>query len=107
MTQVNIGHELLRWAQERSERSSGYLRRKFPKFETWERGTVSPTLKQLEEFPRATHTLVGKGFFHEPPVVEEHPETGFLTYCDVGIGRTSPDLLDTLYLCQQRQGLVP
>ena len=66
MTQVNIGHELLSWAQERSERSSGYLRRKFPKFETCERGAASPTLKQLEEFDRAPHTPVGKVFLLEP-----------------------------------------
>jgi Zn-dependent peptidase ImmA (M78 family) len=68
----------------------------------WEEETKQPTLKQLEKFAQATHTPVGYLFLPEPP--EEHlPLPDFRTIGDLDIGQASPDLLDTVYQCQQRQ----
>ncbi len=61
-----------------------------------------PTLKQLEDFAGAVRTPIGYFFLQQPPV-EELPVTDFRTIGSVGLQRPSADLLDTLYLCQQRQ----
>ncbi len=102
MNRVSVKPALLRWARERSGRSIDELRRRFPKFDAWERGEVLPTLKQLETFANTTYTPIGYLFLREPPV-EKLPVTDFRTLGDLYVSRPSPDLLDTLYLCQQRQ----
>jgi Zn-dependent peptidase ImmA (M78 family) len=93
---------MLRWARERAGRSAASLRDRLPKLELWERGEASPTLKQLENFARATHTPVGYLFLQEPPV-ERMPIPDFRTIGNERLGQPSPDLLETLYICQQRQ----
>lgn len=102
MTRVEIKPELLRWARERSGLDPRSLAHRFPQLVTWERGESSPTLKQLEHFAKATHTPVGFLFREEPPV-EHVPIPDFRTVGNERIGHPSPDLLDTIYLCQQRQ----
>jgi Zn-dependent peptidase ImmA (M78 family) len=64
--------------------------------------TVRPTLRQLKEFARFSHTPVGYLFLQTPPI-ERLPIPDFRTIADTGVARPSPDLLDTLYTCQQRQ----
>lgn len=44
------------------------LAERFPRLDAWERGEVRPTLKQLEEFARATHAPIGYFFLPVPPV---------------------------------------
>ena len=78
------------------------LEQRFPQLEAWERGEESPTLKQLERFASATHTPVGYLFLQEPPV-ERVPIPDFRTVGNERIEQPSPDLLDTIYICQQRQ----
>jgi Zn-dependent peptidase ImmA (M78 family) len=56
----------------------------------------------LESFAKATHTPFGYLFLQEPPV-ERIPIPDFRTVGDERIGHPSPDLLDTVYICQQRQ----
>ena len=102
MNGVGVEPGLLRWARERSGRETDYLRKRFPKLNAWESGSALPTFRQLEAFARATYAPIGYLFLQEPPA-EELPVTDFRTMGGVEVRRPSPDLLDTLYLCQQRQ----
>jgi Zn-dependent peptidase ImmA (M78 family) len=102
MTRVAVQPALLRWAAERSGRAEEDLRARFPRLELWEQGEAEPTLKQLEQYARATHTPVGYLFLPEPPV-ERVPIPDMRTIAGTPAGRPSPNLLDTIYACQQRQ----
>jgi len=102
MTRVEVKPKLLRWARERAGFDLGALTRRFPQFADWERGASRPTLNQLERFANATHTPIGYLFLQEPPI-ESVPIPDFRTVGNEHIGRPSPDLLDTVYICQQRQ----
>lgn len=99
---VEVKPELLRWARERSGQDLDTLARRFPRIVDWERGDVHPTLKQLEQFAKVVHAPVGYLFLQAPPV-ETIPIPDFRTVGNTHIDRPSPDLLDTIYLCQQRQ----
>lgn len=102
MDRVTVKPEMLHWACERAGRSTASLRKPFPKLDLWERGEASPTLKQLESFAKATHTPVGYLFLQEPPI-ERVPIPDLRTLGNEHIDHPSPDLLDTVYICQQRQ----
>jgi Zn-dependent peptidase ImmA (M78 family)/transcriptional regulator with XRE-family HTH domain len=102
MNRVEIKPELLQWARERAGLSAGVLTRRFPKLGEWEHGEAMPTLKQLESFAKATHTPVGYLFLAAPPT-ERVPIPDFRTMAGASVRQASPDLLDTIYLCQQRQ----
>ncbi|HEV7672656.1 MAG TPA: ImmA/IrrE family metallo-endopeptidase [Thermoanaerobaculia bacterium] len=102
MTRVEVRPEMLRWAYERAGFEIGELTHRIPQLPAWERGEKRPTLKQLEGFANATHTPVGYLFLPEPPV-ERVPIPDFRTVANARRGHPSPDLLDTVYLCQQRQ----
>jgi Zn-dependent peptidase ImmA (M78 family) len=99
---VDVKPELLRWARERSGIEAETLAARFPRLEAWERGEARPTLKQLEDFANATHAPIGYFFLPSPP--DEHmPIPDFRTVAGRHPTRPSPDLLDTIHLCQQRQ----
>src|SRR5713101_7631704 len=102
MIRVEIKPELLSWARERAGLEVDSLSHRFPKLAAWEEGTVRPTLKQVEDFAKATHTPVGFLFLEDPPV-ENVPIPDFRTIRNKAISRPSPDLLDMIYVCQQRQ----
>lgn len=102
MNRVAVKPEILRWARERADRSAESLRHRFPKYALWERGEVAPTLKQLEAFAKATYVPVGYLFLPEPPE-ERSPIPDLRTIANRKLAQTSPNLLDTIYLCQQRQ----
>ena len=101
---VDVKPELLIWACERSGRNVGSLARQKPfnRLPAWVSGEERPTFKQLEKFAKATHTPFGYFFLPKPPE-ESVPIPDFRTAGNHYIGRPSPDLLDTLYMCQQRQ----
>lgn len=99
---AEVRPELLVWARERSGLALDDLTHRFPRLDEWERGDRVPTLKQLESFATATRTPVGFLFLPEPPE-ERVPIPDYRTMGDAGIGRPSPDLLDTIFQCQQRQ----
>ncbi len=99
---VPVESALLAWAQHRSGISRDSLAARFPALDAWEAGEKRPTLRQLEQFARATYTPVGYLLLTEPPA-EQLPVPDFRTIGDVEVGQASPDLLDTIYQCQQRQ----
>jgi Zn-dependent peptidase ImmA (M78 family) len=101
-TRAAISPALLGWARERSRLPAATLARRFPKLADWERGDAHPTLKQVEALAKATHTPVGYLFLPQPPV-ETLPLPDFRTIRNAPVGRPSPDLLDTIYACQERQ----
>ncbi len=99
---VAVEANLLAWARERSGASAEDVLARFPAFDDWTTGRSQPTLKQLEKFAQAVHVPIGYLFMAEPPE-EPLPVPDFRTMGDVAILRASPDLLETLYQCQQRQ----
>ena len=100
--QVEVRPAMLTWARERSQLDLAYFGKRFPRLAQWERGDARPTFKQLESFAKATHTPFGFLFLAEPPA-EPVPIPDFRTVADTRLRRPSPDLLDTVYLCQHRQ----
>ncbi len=99
---VPIKPELLRWARERAARPLETLVKKFPKLPQWESGNMQPTLKQLEKLAKTLHVPLGFLFLDEPPD-EPLPIPDFRTMPQTEFVRPSPELLDTIYICQQRQ----
>ncbi len=93
---------MIRWACQRSGLDLVALTERFPKLQEWLRGQSQPTLRQLEELATTTHTPIGSFFLPAPPV-ERVPIPDFRTIRAAAIGRPTPDLLDTIYICQQRQ----
>lgn len=102
VVRVDVAPELLRWATERAGWDSDTTRRRAPKFDEWEAGTHRPILKQLQKFARETHTPFGMLFLPEPPI-EALPIPDMRTIGDRAVAQPSADLLDTIYLCQERQ----
>lgn len=102
MTRVSVRPELIGWALDRARLSESDLAHRFPKLDDWRSGAVQPTLKQLEGFAKATRAPLGYFFLDAPPA-ESVPIPDFRTVVDADLRTPSPDLLDTIYLCQQRQ----
>lgn len=102
MNTVPASIPVLRWAAERAWLSDAILEKRFRKWPLWLSGEAQPTLKQLENFARLTHTPIGYFFLPEPPELEL-PVPDFRTLRDEAMLEPSSSLLDTLYLCQQRQ----
>ena len=99
---VDVQPATLRWACERTRIDPVALADRFKQLPAWERGEKKPTLKQLEAFAKATHTPIGYYFGGGPPK-ERMPISDFRTIAGTPVGRPSGDLLDTVYLCQNRQ----
>jgi Zn-dependent peptidase ImmA (M78 family) len=102
MTGVAASVPVLRWAARRARLDEGDMAAHFRKWPLWLSGEAQPTLKQLEDFARLTHTAIGYFFLPEPPALAL-PVPDFRTLRDEALADPSNDLLDTLYLCQQRQ----
>lgn len=102
MTHVEVAPEILRWAVERSGKEPETLARRFSKLNAWLEGEAAPTFKQLEDFAAATYTPFGYFFLSAPPD-EPLPIPDFRTRRAEALCKPSGDLLDTIYLCQQRQ----
>lgn len=99
---VAVSPEILRWACYRAGLDIDIVARKMPQLHAWMGGEKQPTLKQAERFANIVHVPVGFLFLITPPE-ERLPIPDFRTVGNTHIGHPSPDLLDTIYLCQQRQ----
>ena len=112
---VAVAPDLLQWAVERAGWDDETIDKRAPKLDAWAAGQ-EPTLKQLEKFARDTHTPLGLFFLPEPPE-EKVPIPDMRTLNNAGVDRPSADMLDVIYICQERQywyrgyvvdhGLVP
>ncbi len=99
---VEVKPELLQWAHERSGIDDETFHRRFPNFDKWQRRELQPTFKQLEHFAQSTYTPIGYFFLPDPPV-EVVPIPDFRTVGNKHIKKPTPDLLETIYISQQRQ----
>lgn len=102
MLRVTVQPKLLRWARERLGRGMEEFQPRFKKLPLWESGQEQPTLKQLEAYAAATYVPVGYFFLPEPPK-EKLPIPDLRTVRNQAMRYASPDLLDIVYTCQQRQ----
>ena len=102
MTRVPVHTEILRWARERAGLTQDDLIGKFKKLPEWESGSLQPTLKQAEAFARTVHVPLGYLFLTQPPE-EPLPIPDLRTLAGRTVTRPSPNLLDMIYLCQERQ----
>ncbi|BBZ65492.1 hypothetical protein MINS_09210 [Mycolicibacterium insubricum] len=101
---VDVEPALLDWAIERSrlDREKIYAQRAFRDLPLWETREKKPTYNELQKFANYTHAPLGMLLLAEPPV-ETVPIPDFRTIGDTAIANPSPDLLETIYLCEQRQ----
>ncbi|MDO4099313.1 ImmA/IrrE family metallo-endopeptidase [Clavibacter michiganensis subsp. michiganensis] len=99
---INVAPEVLSWARERAGIDPAALEQKFPALPAWERGLAAPTFAQLQSFAKATRAPLGYLLLPEPPN-EPVPIPDYRTFGDSGVTRPSVDLLDQIYLVEQRQ----
>jgi len=102
VTRVSVNPDLLLWASVRSGKSQDDLHQKFNKLGDWITGQREPTFKQLEAFAKATYTPFGYFFLQTPPTISI-PIPDMRTMKDIQLADPSPNLLDTIYACEQRQ----
>lgn len=101
-SRVNIQPYFFSWACARARLDPADLYHRFKGLPDWESGVKKPTMKQLEDFAKATHTPIGYFFLPEPPH-EEIPIPDLRTIRNEAVRQPSPDLLDTIYAMQRRQ----
>lgn len=101
---IPVKSDMLEWACMRARVTPGQLEGEHArlKLSEWLEGVSHPSLSQLEEFARRTRTSVGLLLLPEP-LPEPLPIPDFRTMPEAGGRQPSADLLDTIYLCQQRQ----
>jgi Zn-dependent peptidase ImmA (M78 family) len=99
---ITIEPALFEWALERSRKTSDELQARFPRLEAWIQQEARPTLKQAEAFAQATHTPLGLLLLPTAPT-DQVPIPDFRTLTAEHPEHPSVNLLDTIYVCQQRQ----
>lgn len=100
-TRVEVAPAMLAWARARSGKSDT-IQSSFPKLPDWEAGTAQPTFRQLEDFARATYTPLGYFFLPSPPDIPL-PIPDMRTVGSLPLANPSPNLIDTIALCMDRQ----
>jgi Zn-dependent peptidase ImmA (M78 family) len=99
---VQVDPQFYPWAIHRARKEIAAVARSFPSLPAWIKGSRAPTMKQLESFAAAMHVPIGFFFLPEPPI-EPLPIADFRAVAGRVIESPSADLLDAIYLCQQRQ----
>lgn len=102
MTKIAVSKEVLGWALARSGNNPAEVERKFPKLNEWRLGTSAPSLRQVENFAKATHTPLGYFFLSQPPN-DELPIPHYRTLGDRSPLRPSANLIETVNTMKQRQ----
>ena len=102
MARVPVNSDVLQWALDRSGVPRDDLERRFPKLPEWESGEVLPTYKQVKNLAKAIYVPFGYLFMSEPPN-ETIPIQDFRTLKGRTPMRPSPNLMETIYVCQDRQ----
>ncbi|EPD29485.1 ImmA/IrrE family metallo-endopeptidase [Gleimia europaea] len=100
---VDIAPELFFWAVERAGWSEEEIEERAPYFYEWVEQETKPTFNQIQKFAGATYTPLGSLFLSEPPK-ESLPLPDMRTMGNKKVPRPSANLLDTIYICQNRQG---
>ena len=99
---IDVSPDVLLWAIERDHRSADEVVLQTPRVGRWLGGEDRPTLKQLEAFARTVHVPFGYLLLPEPPE-EQLTVPDFRRRGGAQEARPSADLLDTIFLCEQRQ----
>ena len=102
MSGIKVNPAVLRWARERAGLGFDDLRSRFPKLADWEAEVTRPTVKQLENFAKATRVPFGFLFLPEPPEMRL-PFADFRTVESRRPQGISPELMDTVHLMRRRQ----
>lgn len=102
MSRIEVSPNVLRWARERAGMALSDLEGKFPHVRDWESEAAQPTLRQLEQFAKATRVPFGYLFLPEPPEMPL-PFADFRTLESRRPQGISPELMDTIQLMQRRQ----
>ena len=99
---VAVRPPVLEWSRHRGGKDTAAMRKKFHEWDLWMTQEAQPTLRQAQDLAAYTHVPFGMLLLDSPPVVEL-PIPDFRV---TGEGKEQPsqDLLDTIYLSQQRQG---
>ncbi len=105
-----VNPEMLRWTRDRAliglspERTEAMQKKiaGFKALSEWEAGRMLPTLRQAENFAKAVHAPIGYLFLSKPPK-EDMPIPDFRTFSGHEVTQPSLDLLETIYICQDRQ----
>ena len=102
MSEVRVSPDVLGWARERAGLGFDDLQGRFPKLADWEAEVTQPTLKQLENFARATRVPFGFLFLPEPPEMRL-PFADFRTVESRRPQGISLELIDTIHIMRRRQ----
>ena len=102
MARVPVNSDVLQWALDRSGVPRDDLEKRFPKLPEWESGEVLPTYKQVKNLAKAIYVPFGYLFMSEPPS-ETIPIQDLRTLDGRAPTRPSPNLMETIYMCQDRQ----
>jgi len=101
LARVAVKPEILRWALHRTQEEES-IQKRFPAVTKWLNNETQPTLKQLEEFAKATATPLGFFFLSKLPEIKlSIPH--YRTLRDRQNFVPSPDLLETVQTMERRQ----
>ena len=97
-----IKPELIQWARERGGHTLEEASQISKRYKDWEEGKSQPTSKQLRTISKKFHVPFGYLYLSEPPK-EKLPIADFRTPLNGGLGKPSPDLLESIYDAQRKQ----